>query len=71
MTAKLSKFPKNYAAGAGDFDSNVPNLQVFSLADIETATDGLSVENKLGEGGYGPVYKVNFDPKKKKIKNLI
>ncbi|XP_035546708.1 class V chitinase-like [Juglans regia] len=30
---------------------------VFSLRDIEAATDQLSIENKLGEGGYGPVYK--------------
>jgi hypothetical protein len=43
-----------------DFDGNVPNLQVFILADIEVATERLSIKNKLGEGGYGPVYKVNF-----------
>ena len=48
------------AAAARDFNSNVPNLQVFSLADIEAATNGFSVVNKLGEGGYGPVYKVSF-----------
>jgi hypothetical protein len=47
-------------AAAGDFNGNVPNLQVFILADIEAATNRLSIENKLGEGGYGPVYKVNF-----------
>jgi len=41
-----------------DFNGNVPNLQVFILADIEAATYRLSIENKLGEGGYGPVYKV-------------
>ncbi|KAB1211848.1 hypothetical protein CJ030_MR5G010023 [Morella rubra] len=47
----------NRMAAAGDFNSNAPNLQVFSLAEIEAATDKLSIENKLGEGGYGPVYK--------------
>lgn len=46
-------------AAAGDFDNNAPNLQIFSLAEIEAATDRFSVENKLGEGGYGPVFKVN------------
>ena len=47
-------------AAAGDYNGNVPDLQVFILADIEAATDRLSFEIKLGEGGYGPVYKVNF-----------
>ena len=46
-------------AAAGDSDSSVPNLQVFSFANIKAATDRFSFENKLGEGGYGPVYKVN------------
>ncbi|KAG5564152.1 hypothetical protein RHGRI_000368 [Rhododendron griersonianum] len=34
-----------------------PNLQEFSFADIKAATRNFSHENKLGEGGYGPVYK--------------
>jgi hypothetical protein len=45
---------------AGDFNGNVPNLQVFNLAEIEVVAGRLSIENKLGGGGYGPVYKVNF-----------
>ena len=59
MTAKASKSLENYATAAGDFNSNVPNLQLFSLAEIKSATEEFSIENKLGEGGYGPVYKVN------------
>ncbi|KAM0031172.1 putative protein kinase RLK-Pelle-DLSV family [Helianthus debilis subsp. tardiflorus] len=31
--------------------------QVLSFADIREATNSFSEENKLGEGGYGPVYK--------------
>jgi hypothetical protein len=58
VTSKGSKI--NHMATQRDFDGNVPNLQVFILADIEAATEGLSIKNKLGEGGYGPVYKVNF-----------
>ncbi|KAK9268563.1 hypothetical protein L1049_000317 [Liquidambar formosana] len=38
-------------------NSDAPNLQVFSFADIVVATNNFSIENKLGEGGYGPVYK--------------
>ncbi|KAL0285075.1 UNVERIFIED_CONTAM: Receptor-like serine/threonine-protein kinase SD1-7 [Sesamum radiatum] len=37
------------------------NLQVFSLAQIAAATDNFSCENKLGEGGFGPVYKGELD----------
>ncbi|KAJ0026371.1 hypothetical protein Pint_06973 [Pistacia integerrima] len=29
----------------------------FSYEELKTATDNFSIENKLGEGGYGPVYK--------------
>ncbi|KAK1415626.1 hypothetical protein QVD17_31409 [Tagetes erecta] len=32
-------------------------VQLFSLSEISQATDDFSVDNKLGEGGFGPVYK--------------
>ena len=31
----------------------------FSLATLATATNNFSINNKLGEGGFGHVYKVN------------
>ena len=34
-------------------------LPIFDLAAIVKATDNSSNDNKLGEGGFGPVYKVN------------
>lgn len=34
------------------------NLPLFYLSTIVDATGNFSVENKLGEGGFGPVYKV-------------
>lgn len=43
-----------------DFNQSAPDLIVFCLADLEIATNIFSFENKLGEGGYGPVYKVKF-----------
>ncbi|KAE8124302.1 hypothetical protein FH972_019201 [Carpinus fangiana] len=58
VTSKESESKINHMVAAGDFNGNVPDLQVFILADIEAATDRLSFENKLGERGYGPVYKL-------------
>ena len=34
------------------------NQEVLSFDDIREATNSFSEVNKLGEGGYGPVYKV-------------
>ncbi|PHT47233.1 hypothetical protein CQW23_11441 [Capsicum baccatum] len=36
------------------------DIQIFSLETINTATNNFSSANKLGEGGYGPVYKGMF-----------
>lgn len=36
------------------------DLSVFSYASIITATCNFSNENKLGQGGFGPVYKVGL-----------
>lgn len=37
---------------------NVPQLPLFSFKDIEIATADFANNNKLGEGGFGSVYKV-------------
>jgi hypothetical protein len=37
-------------------------LPFFEIAIIEDATRNFSFNNKIGEGGFGPVYKVNFYP---------
>ena len=34
-------------------------LQIFSFESISVATSNFSSENKLGEGGFGLVYKVS------------
>ena len=38
---------------------NSHELHVFSFESIYVATSNFSTENKLGEGGFGPVYKVS------------
>ena len=35
-------------------------LPIFDLSVILEATNNLAPENKLGQGGFGPVYKVTF-----------
>jgi hypothetical protein len=38
--------------------TNNSNLPFFDLSSIAAATDNFSIANKLGEGGFGSVYKV-------------
>jgi hypothetical protein len=38
--------------------SNGDDLKLFSYSTIIVATNGFSSENKLGQGGFGPVFKV-------------
>ena len=35
-----------------------PDFSVFSYTYVMAATNNFSLKNKLGEGGFGPVYKV-------------
>lgn len=39
-------------------DKREVKLPLFNLASVFAETDKFSAENKLGEGGFGPVYKV-------------
>ncbi|KAK7405403.1 hypothetical protein VNO78_06672 [Psophocarpus tetragonolobus] len=41
-------------------DLEKAHLKVFNYTSIITATNGFSSENKLGQGGFGPVYKLGF-----------
>lgn len=39
---------------------NEVEMPIFDFTTIEIATNGFSFSNKIGEGGFGPVYKVVF-----------
>lgn len=39
---------------------NGQELSLYSFSSVAAATNNFSEENKLGQGGFGPVYKVNF-----------
>ena len=47
-------------AGGGKNDTD--QLPLFSLKSILAATNNFSDTNKVGEGGFGPVYKVTTHP---------
>ena len=47
-------------SGDSSASNELNNLQVFGFSEIEEATNRFSFENKLGEGGFGPVYKVHI-----------
>ncbi|KAJ9553674.1 hypothetical protein OSB04_017719 [Centaurea solstitialis] len=58
----LKKGQGNRESSLGKKNTSVPmedldELPVFSLDKIAAATDNFSVSNKIGEGGFGPVYK--------------
>ena len=38
---------------------DTPDLPTFSFNSVASATGDFSEENKLGQGGFGTVYKVN------------
>lgn len=42
------------------FQGDDLELPLFDLGTIAAATDNFSILNKLGEGGFGPVYKVSL-----------
>ncbi|KAK8295280.1 hypothetical protein V6Z12_D05G054200 [Gossypium hirsutum] len=49
--------PRINAPAAENFGSDASHLQVFKFANIKGDTNNFSSANKLGEGGFGPVYK--------------
>ncbi|XP_044471345.1 cysteine-rich receptor-like protein kinase 15 [Mangifera indica] len=57
LKSEGSKKKLNDPSATGDFNRNAHNLITYGFHEIEAATARFSFENKLGEGGYGPVYK--------------
>ncbi|GKD79079.1 cysteine-rich receptor-like protein kinase 10 [Tanacetum coccineum] len=60
LLPKLQATLKNCSPKGNEHDSEVDEtreMNLFSFSIIQVATNNFSAENKLGEGGFGPVYK--------------
>lgn len=44
----------------GERPEETPELPYFSMVIIANATNNFTSANKIGQGGFGSVYKVNF-----------
>ncbi|KAF7849774.1 hypothetical protein BT93_L0293 [Corymbia citriodora subsp. variegata] len=53
----FSRRSKTMLCKGESLESSTPNLRTFDYATLKAATDDFSSETKLGEGGFGPVYK--------------
>lgn len=49
-----------YNKTSDKIDKTMRQVHFLSFKSIAMATNNFSIENKLGEGGFGPVYKVSF-----------
>lgn len=58
LESEISNGYENACEVFQNYKTTRNDLRLFSYASILEATDNFSLENKLGEGGYGPVYKV-------------
>ena len=56
------KTERNEAVGHQNTEGQNEDLELpfLDLSTIASATDNFEINNKLGEGGFGPVYKVNL-----------
>lgn len=60
ITRMMYRLRIHLSAPEEDLNGNGSDLIVFDYLTIKLATSYFSKENKVGEGGFGAVYKVTF-----------
>ena len=58
MTQTTENSELSEVSKPGDGKKKEVKMPLFSFKSVAAATDNFSDANKLGEGGFGPVYKV-------------
>ncbi|TQD69518.1 hypothetical protein C1H46_044949 [Malus baccata] len=58
----FSSSPKKAIERSMQDGQNPENFRIFSCKELKSATNGFHSSNKLGEGGFGSVYKVFLSP---------
>ncbi|KAL1829776.1 hypothetical protein ACET3Z_008188 [Daucus carota] len=67
FSSKQNTDRNNIITGSKPGEKKVFNLPQFSFSSISAATDNFSPANKLGEGGFGPVYKRSLVEKRAQV----
>ena len=62
MTIKSENSELDEVNKRGDNRKKEVKMPLFSFASVSAATENFSDANKLGQGGFGPVYKVYYCP---------
>ncbi|WCJ19343.1 Protein kinase superfamily protein [Euphorbia peplus] len=57
FSSSSSKISSEYYTAKGEKCSDLQNIDAYSYRELEVATNGFSSSNKIGEGGFGSVYK--------------
>ncbi|XP_021723709.1 putative cysteine-rich receptor-like protein kinase 35 [Chenopodium quinoa] len=57
LRARMLNYCRSKTTDTRTFSYDSPDVKAFGFEDINEATDNFSFYKKLGEGGYGPVYK--------------
>jgi len=59
ISEQTNSFLNKYAFKIAEFLGIDARPYTFSYGELKTATEDFSSANKLGEGGFGPVFKVS------------